>query len=47
MQMRFQLKALDLINAESRKGASMTYITWALTEMGRRYVSRLFALKRE
>jgi hypothetical protein len=46
MQMRFQLEALDLIKAESRRGTKLTYITWALTEMGRRYVSNLFALKK-
>ena len=47
MQMRFQLEALNLIKAESRRGATnASYITWNLTEMGRRYISNLFALRK-
>jgi hypothetical protein len=40
-KLRFHLEALGLIKAESRQGTSSKYISWTMTEKGRRFIASL------
>ncbi len=45
-KLRFHLEALGLIKAESRQGSSSKYISWTMTEKGRRFIATFKAVQK-